>query len=55
MRPGAVATLDETYCAITSSTAAPFLVQDASNDERLLTHAARDSVMSATPACRSDW
>ena len=43
---GAVTTLDETYCSITSSTAAPFTVHDAPNDERLVGHAARDSVVS---------
>ena len=42
---GAVTKLDETYCAITASTAAPFSVQDARSDQRLVTHAARDSVL----------
>lgn len=43
---GAVARLDETYCAITCGTGVPFATRDASNDDRLRAHAARESVLS---------
>jgi GAF domain-containing protein len=42
---GAVTKLDETYCSITCATAKPFTTMDAPHDERLVTHAARDSVL----------
>jgi len=42
---GAVAVLEETYCSITRHTGEPFTVDDAMRDERLTTHAARDSVL----------
>lgn len=37
--------LDETYCAITCATAAPFTSRDTQHDARLDTHAARDTVL----------
>lgn len=42
---GAVTKLDETYCSITCDTARPFSTADAAHDERLVTHAARESVL----------
>ncbi len=42
---GAVARLDETYCSITRRTASPFSTDDALQDARLTTHAARHSVL----------
>lgn len=42
---GGVTRLEESYCSLTSSAAAPFMVQDAQSDERLVMHAARDSVL----------
>jgi GAF domain-containing protein len=42
---GAVSKLDETYCSIACSSARPFSTEDAEHDERLVTHAARDSVL----------
>ncbi len=43
---GDVAVLEETYCGITYGTGAPFVTADAPGDARLVTHAARDSVLS---------
>jgi hypothetical protein len=42
---GAVTKLDETYCSITCATAKPFTTMDAPRDERLVAHAARDSIL----------
>ena len=42
---GAVTKLDDTYCGITTAGTVPFAVQDAPNDDRLVTHAARHSVL----------
>ncbi len=42
---GAVARLEETYCSITRDTGAPFSTNDAQRDDRLVGHAARDSVL----------
>lgn len=43
---GAVCPLDETYCAITCAREALFRTIDAPNDPRLVSHPARDSVIS---------
>ena len=45
---GAVTKLNETYCSITCDTARPFFTPDAAHDERLVAHAARDSVLCYT-------
>jgi GAF domain-containing protein len=43
---GDINTLNETYCAITAASCAPFATDDAGADPRLATHAARCSVLS---------
>jgi len=42
---GAVTKLDETYCSIPCSTSRPFITVDAANDDRLVAHTVRDSVL----------
>ena len=43
---GAVTKLDDTYCAITCATNAPFRTRDARRDARLRAHSARESTIS---------